>query len=80
MLVRVKETLVENFYGFHGIKRRYPGDEFRLEDKTDDEGKVICSAESQFSKKWMEKVEETQKRKRRSREEIDADNAINLDS
>ena len=75
MLVRVKESMVENFYGFYGVKRRYPGDEFRLLDKEDKQGKVICSAESQFSDKWMEKIEDTQKRKRRTREEIEADNA-----
>ena len=75
MLVRVKESMVENFYGFYGVKRRYPGDEFRLLDKEDKQGKVICSAESQFSDKWMEKIADTQKRKRRTREEIEADNA-----
>lgn len=56
MKVRVKETLVENFYGFHGIKRRYPGDEFTLTAIKDKEGKVISSVEAQFSSKWMEKV------------------------
>ena len=76
MLVRVKETLVENFYGFYGVKRRYPGDEFRLVDVKDDKGEVTYSADDQFSEEWMEKVEDTQKRKRRTREEIDADNAL----
>ena len=56
MLVRVKETQVESFYGFYGERRRYPGDEFELIDKKDGEGKVIYSAKSQFSDKWMEKV------------------------
>ena len=56
MLVRVKETQVESFYGFYGLKRRYPGDEFTLVDKKNDDGKVICSAKSQFSERWMEKV------------------------
>lgn len=55
MRVRVKETLVENFYGFYGIKRRYPGDEFTLEPKKDAAGKTI-SVHAQFSEKWMEKV------------------------
>lgn len=75
MLVRVKESLVENFYGFYGSKRLYPGDEFELTDQEDKDGKVFYSAEDQFSDGWMEKLEST-KRKRRSREEIDADNAI----
>ena len=56
MRVRVKETLVENFYGFYGVKRRYPGDEFTLEAKKDKDGKVISSTEAQFSSRWMEKV------------------------
>jgi hypothetical protein len=56
MLVRVKDTLVENFYGFYGQERRYPGDEFMLKAVKDDKGKIIHSAESQFSSKWMEKV------------------------
>lgn len=55
MLVRVKETQVESFYGFYGLKRRYPGEEFKLEAKKDQNGKTI-TAESQFSDKWMEKV------------------------
>ena len=75
MLVRVKESLVENFYGFYGTKRRYTGDEFELIDKKDKNDNVFYSAEDQFSDSWMERVEGT-KRKRRSREEIDADNAI----
>jgi len=74
MLVRVKESLVENFYGFYGVKRRYPGDEFELVERKNAKGKAV-STESQFSDKWMEKMEDTPKRKRRSREEIDADNA-----
>lgn len=64
MQVRVKETLVENFYGFYGIKRRYPGDEFTLVARKDRHGKTV-SVESQFSSKWMEKVD---KRKRQFRE------------
>ena len=80
MLVRVKESMVENFYGFYGVKRRYPGDEFRLVDVKDKEGKVTYSAKDQFSDKWMEEMEDTQKRKRRTREEIDADNAGALNS
>lgn len=79
MLVRVKESLVENFFGFYGTKRRYPGDEFTLVATKDKNGKAV-SAESQFSDKWMEKIEDTQKRKRRTREEIDADNATDADS
>ena len=55
MQVRVKESLVENFYGYYGIKRRYPGDEFTLVARKDKGGKTI-SAASQFSSKWMEKV------------------------
>ena len=74
MLVRVKESLVENFYGFYGTTRRYPGDEFELIDKKDKDDNVY-SAEEQFSDSWMEKIGGT-KRKRRSREEIDADNAM----
>lgn len=74
MLVRVRESLVENFYGFHGIKRVYPGNEFELVDLKTAKGDVY-SAEEQFSDSWMEKIGDTPKRKRRSREEIDADNA-----
>ena len=55
MRVRVKETQVESFYGFYGQERRYPGDEFDLVAKKDKNGKTI-SAESQFSSRWMEKV------------------------
>ena len=55
MQVRVKETLVENFYGFYGLKRRYPGDKFELVAKKDSKGKTV-TAEQQFSDKWMEKV------------------------
>ena len=55
MLVRVKPTQAEGFYGFYGIERRYPGDEFTLVAKKDKDGKTI-SAESQFSDRWMEKV------------------------
>lgn len=79
MLVRVKETLVENFYGFYGIKRRYPGDKFELIERKTQKGEVV-SIESQFSDKWMEKIEDTSKRKRRTREEIDADNARDDDT
>ena len=56
MLVRVKETQVENFYGFYGLKRRYAGDEFTLVAKKGANGKTI-TAKSQFSEKWMEKVD-----------------------
>jgi len=56
MLVRVKESLVENFYGYYGVKRRYPGDKFELVAKKDSKGKVISSVNSQFSSRWMEKV------------------------
>lgn len=52
MRVRVKESLVENFYGFYGTKRRYPGDEFTL---VATEGNTV---KQQFSEKWMEKVEQ----------------------
>lgn len=66
MRVRVKETMVENFYGFYGFKRRYPGDEFTLEARKDRNGKTI-TVEQQFSSKWMEKVD---KRKKEFREEV----------
>ena len=56
MLVRVKESMVETFYGFYGEKRRYPGDEFELTSKKDKAGKVIYPAEDQFAESWMEKV------------------------
>lgn len=79
MLVRVKENLVENFYGFYGLKRRYPGDKFELVERETKDGKVV-SIESQFSEKWMEKIEDTPKRKRRTREEIDAGNARDNDT
>ena len=55
MLVRVKETQVESFYGFYGQERRYPGDKFELIAMKDKNGKTV-SAESQFSERWMEKV------------------------
>ncbi len=61
MLVRVKESLVENFYGFYGLIRRYPGDEFTLVAKKDKTGKVVASVEAQFSDKWMERVEARKK-------------------
>jgi hypothetical protein len=55
MLVRVKETLVENFYGFYGDRRRYPGDKFELVARKGANSKTI-SAKSQFSEKWMEEL------------------------
>ena len=55
MLVRVKETQVESFYGFYGQERRYPGDEFTLIARKGKNGKTI-SAKSQFSERWMEEV------------------------
>jgi hypothetical protein len=55
MRVRVKETQVESFYGFYGQERRYPGDEFELIATKTKDGKTV-SAESQFSDRWMEKV------------------------
>jgi hypothetical protein len=55
MRVRVKETLVENFYGFYGDERRYPGDKFDLVERKTKDGEVV-SVESQFSERWMEKV------------------------
>ena len=61
MLVRVKETHVESFYGYYG-KRRYPGDEFELVARKDAKGKTI-STERQFSEKWMEKVNKVEKSK-----------------
>jgi hypothetical protein len=73
MRVRVKKTQVEGFFGFYGLKRRYPGDEFTLVEKQDKDGKVI-TCEDQFSHKWMEKIEtEAPKRKRRTKEEMEAD-------
>ncbi len=67
MLVRVKESLVENFYGFYGFKRRYPGDEFEIVAKKDKAGKTV-TVNSQFSDKWMEKVN-----KGKYREEVEDD-------
>ena len=55
MQVRVKETLVENFFGFYGTKRYYPGDKFTLVARKGRGGKTV-TAEQQFSDKWMEKV------------------------
>jgi len=45
MKVRVKEVR-KGFFGFYGSIRRYPGDVFSIK------------SESDFSKIWMEKVEE----------------------
>lgn len=59
MKVRVKDTMPANFFGFH-IKRRYPGEEFELDDLTKKVGGktvVIVKAEARFSEKWMERVE-----------------------
>lgn len=46
MVVRAKEhpTGLRKAMGYYDHKRRYPGDQFELED------------DSHFSKKWMEKV------------------------
>lgn len=55
MRVRVKETQVEGFYGFYGQERRYPGDKFELVARKTKNGETV-SVESQFSDKWMEKV------------------------
>jgi hypothetical protein len=55
MLVRVKETQVESFYGYYARTRLYPGDEFELVARKTASGETI-TAESQFSKIWMEKV------------------------
>ena len=67
MLVRVKDSLVENFYGFYGTKRRYPGQQFKLEPRKTQDGQTV-SVEEQFSERWMEKVD---KRKREHREEAE---------
>ena len=75
MLVRVKETQVEGFYGFYGLERRYPGDEFTLVPKKDNAGKVISTAENQFSDRWMEKVD---KRKKSFRDESPADSSTSV--
>ena len=72
MLVRVKPTNVQSFFGYYGLKRRYPGDEFTLVAKKDKSGKVVSTAESQFSSNWMEKVD---KRKKSFREESPADSS-----
>ena len=60
MLVRVKESKVENFYGFHGTQRVYPGDEFELVDLKTAKGETY-SAKEQFSDSWMEEVETRKK-------------------
>ena len=41
--VMIKRGMRDGFYAFHGGKRRYPGDKFLVE-------------ESQFSERYMEKV------------------------
>ena len=57
MKVRVKDTMPANFFGFHQ-KRRYPGDEFDLDDLMTADGKSVkVKAEARFSEKWMERVE-----------------------
>ena len=58
--VKVKPDLVETFIGFYGNQRRRPGDVFDLVDvvkKADGKEKVIATAESFFSDKWMDRVE-----------------------
>lgn len=45
MLVKVKEGIKDGFFGYHNHKRVKPGETFDIE-------------ESQFSSRWMEKVEE----------------------
>lgn len=57
MKVRVKKSLVENFYGFYGQQRRYPGDEFELVARKGANGKTV-TVQSQFSETWMEEVVE----------------------
>lgn len=49
MRVRVKNVR-ENFYGFYGTKRRYPGEVFDLDDP------------KHFSKNWMEKVDDDKRK------------------
>lgn len=68
MQVRVKPTNVQSFFGYYGLKRRYPGDVFELVAKKDKKGKVYRSAEDQFSANWMEKVN---KPGRKPKEKID---------
>lgn len=74
MKVRVKGTMPENFFGFH-LKRRYPGDEFELDDltkKVDGKDVVIVKAEARFSEKWMERVEVKKKPGPKPREKDEA--------
>ena len=70
--VKVKPDLVETFVGFYGNKRRRPGDVFDLVDavrKVDGKDKVIATAESFFSDKWMVKIEAKKPAKKKATSE-----------
>lgn len=56
LFMKVRAKFAQGKYGFDGSKRIYDGDVFEIEPK-------------QFSKNWMEKVEE--KRGRKAKEEIE---------
>jgi len=73
--VKVKPDLVETFVGFYGNKRRRPGDVFDLVDvvrEVDGKNKIIASAESFYSKKWMDRMEDskTSKKKKATSENL----------
>ncbi len=65
--VKVKPELVETFVGFYGDIRRRPGDVFDLVDvvkEVDGKQVVIATAESFFSDKWMDRVEDSKPAKK----------------
>jgi hypothetical protein len=55
--MRVRAKFADNKFGFYGSKRRYDGEEFDLDDP------------KHFSEKWMEKVEEESRGRRRKHHE-----------
>lgn len=54
-MLRVRATKL----GFYGGKRRYEGDVFELIDRPHRDNKTL-TAEQQFSKSWMEKLDDDQ--------------------
>ncbi len=78
MRVKAKEL------GYYGLLRRKPGEIFNLEEvkgfhmgKDGKKSPKVYSAESQFSDKWMEKIDSPEVTGKRGRERASADSGSN---
>jgi len=75
MRVRALTIPNQNYSGYHGLKRRKAGEEFSLSPITilRNGKKIIISPESQFSEKWMEKVDKDAPVKKPEQQTSDSD-------